>query len=158
ETESGVIPPRTLGLTLGRSINGGMHEDIDISNDSMKPVRFQLEIALRCDFADIFEVKSGRIVRRGRINTEWSQSRQHLHTTYSNRDFRRSVRYAVTNAPTKAVYANGRLSFEVALEPGEAWHCCLLYTLTDGDRHFAPPRHCIGQSHTSHHAESVADW
>jgi glycogen debranching enzyme len=158
ETESGVIPPRTLGLIIGRSISGGMHEDLDLTNDSMKPVRFQLEIALRCDFADIFEVKSGRIVRRGRINTEWSQSPQHLNTTYGNRDFRRAVRYAVANSSTKAAYANGRLSFEVALEPGEAWHCCLLYTLIDGDRNFAPPTDCIGLSHTSHHAESMADW
>src|SRR5262245_5012275 len=124
----------------------------------MKPVRFQLEVVLRCDFADIFEVKSGRIVRRGRINTEWSQPLQQLHTTYGNRDFRRAVRYSVENTPTKAVYANGRLSFDVALEPGEAWHCCLLYTLMDGDRQFAPPTECIGQSHTSHHAETMADW
>src|SRR5215813_10565206 len=158
ETESGIIPPRTLGLRLGRSINGGMHEDLDLSNDSMKPVRFQLEVVLRCDFADIFEVKSGRIVRRGRINTEWSQPLQHLHTAYGNRDFRRAVRYSVGGSPTRAVYANGRLSFDVALEPGEAWHCCLLYTLLDGDREFAPPPECIGQSHTSDHAETMADW
>jgi glycogen debranching enzyme len=158
ETESGVIPPRTLGLVIGRSINGGMHEDLDLTNDSMKPVRFQLEIALRCDFADIFEVKSGRIVRRGRINTEWSSSLQQLNTTYGNKDFRRAVRYAVENSSTKAVYANGRLSFEVALEPGAAWHCCLLYTLIDGDQNFAPPTDCIGLSQTSHHAESMADW
>jgi hypothetical protein len=46
-----------------------MHEDIDISNNSGKAVRFNLEIALRGDFADIFEVKSGRIVRRGHITT-----------------------------------------------------------------------------------------
>jgi hypothetical protein len=45
-----------------------MHEDIDISN-SGRAVRFNLEIALRGDFADIFEVKSGRIVRRGHITT-----------------------------------------------------------------------------------------
>ncbi|MBV8192113.1 MAG: amylo-alpha-1,6-glucosidase [Alphaproteobacteria bacterium] len=158
ETESGVIAPRTLGLTMGRSIGGGMHEDVDITNDSMKPVRFQLEIALRCDFADIFEVKSGRIVRRGRISSEWSASRQHLVTTYSNKDFKRAVRYAVSNSATRAVYANGRLSFEVALKPGEAWHCCLLYTLEDGDRNFAPPRHCIGSSEISDHAESMASW
>jgi glycogen debranching enzyme len=158
ETESGTIPPRTMGLTLGRSIAGGMHEDIDLTNDSRKPVRFQLEIALRCDFADIFEVKSGRIVRRGRIHTEWLPVRQQLNTTYANRDFSRAVRYTVVNSPSKAVYANGRLSFEVALEPGEAWHACLLYTLVDGEREFAPPADCIGLSHTSDHAESMAGW
>jgi hypothetical protein len=70
-TEDGPIPPRTLGLTISRSLSGGLHEDLDITNNSMKPVRFQLEVAFRCDFADIFEVKSGHIVRRGKITTEW---------------------------------------------------------------------------------------
>ena len=80
-----------LGLTISRSISGGMHEDLDITNNSMKRVRFQLEIALRCDFADIFEVKSGRIVRRGRITTDWSEHGQQLRTTYRNGDFSRAV-------------------------------------------------------------------
>ena len=157
-TEDGTIPPRTLGLTLSRSISGGMHEDLDITNNAMKPVRFQLEIALRCDFADIFEVKSGQIVRRGRITTEWSEPRQRLRTTYRNGDFSRAVTISPTQPPTKAVYANGRLSFEVALEPGKAWHCCLHYTLADGDRRFAAPTHCIADSHQSQHAETMADW
>ena len=68
-TEDGPIAARTLGLIVSRSISGGMHEDLDITNNSLKPVRFQLEIALRSDFADIFEVKSNSIVRRGRIVT-----------------------------------------------------------------------------------------
>ena len=157
-TEDGTIPPRTLGCTISRSISGGMHEDLDITNNSMKPVRFQLEIALRCDFADIFEVKSGHIVRRGRITTDWSEPHQRLRTTYRNGDFSRAVTISPAQSLTRAVYANGRLSFEVALEPGKAWHCCLLYTLADGDRHFASPTHCIGLSHQSQHAETMADW
>src|SRR6202040_3926034 len=157
-TEDGTIPPRTLGLTISRSIGGGMHEDLDITNNCMKPVRFQLEIALRCDFADIFEVKSGHIVRRGRITTEWSEPHQHLRTTYCNRDFTRAVTISPSRSSSKAVYANGRLSFEVALKPGEPWHCCLRYTLADGDRHLAPPTDCVGYSHKSRHAETMADW
>ena len=157
-TEDGTIPPRTLGLTVSRSISGGMHEDLDVTNNSMKPVRFQLEIALRCDFADIFEVKSGRIVRRGRIVTQWSEAHQHLRTTYRNGDFSRAVTISPAHSPAKAVYANGRLSLEVALKPGEAWHYCLLYALADGDRHFAAPRDCVGHSHKSHHAETMTDW
>jgi glycogen debranching enzyme len=157
-TEEGTIPPRTLGFTISRSIGGGMHEDLDITNNSMRSVRFQLEIALRCDYADIFEVKSGHIVRRGRITTDWSEPRQRLRTTYRNGDFSRAVTISPAQSPTKAVYANGRLSFEVALEPGKAWHCCLLYTLADGDRHFACPTHCVGHSHKSSHAETLADW
>jgi glycogen debranching enzyme len=157
-TEEGPIPARTLGLTISRSISGGMHEDLDLTNSSMKPVRFQLEIALRCDFADVFEVKSGRIVRRGRIITEWSEPHQRLRTIYRNGDFSRTVTVSPTQSPTRAVYANGRISFEVALEPGKAWHCCLLYTLADGDRHFASPTDCTVHSDKSHHAETMADW
>jgi hypothetical protein len=81
----GSIAPRTIGLTIGRSIIGGMHEDLDITNNSMNTVHFQLEVALRCDFADIFEVKSGHIVRRGRITTEWSERRQRLRTAFEPR-------------------------------------------------------------------------
>src|SRR6516225_7521934 len=48
-TADGVIAPRTLGLVVSRSISGGMHEDLDVTNNSTKRVRFQLEIAMRCD-------------------------------------------------------------------------------------------------------------
>jgi glycogen debranching enzyme len=157
-TTDGVIPPRTLGLVVSRSISGGMHEDLDITNNSMKRVQFQLEIALRCDFADIFEVKSGGIVRRGRITTIWSQTQQQLRTIYRNGDFVRAVTVSPEHSQAEAVYANGRLSFEVALDPGEAWHCCLLYTLEDGERSFAPQNGCVDQHHRTHHAEALADW
>jgi glycogen debranching enzyme len=156
-TADGVIPQRTLGLIISRMVSGGMHEDIDITNNSMRRVSFQLELALRCDFADIFEVKSNNIVRRGRITTTWSQATQQLRTSYRNGDFVR----AVTIAPASGqpvVYANGRLSFEVGLDPGEAWHCCLLYTLEDGDRSFPPLHECVDQHEKTQHAERLADW
>ena len=35
-----------------------MHEDLDITNHGRRPVRFNLEIAIRSDFADVFEVKA----------------------------------------------------------------------------------------------------
>ena len=157
-TAAGPIPPRTLGLTISRSISGGMHEDLDITNNSMKPVRFQLEVAFRCDFADVFEVKSGRIVRRGQITTEWSERRQRVRTAYSNQDFHRAVTTSIANAPGKAVSANGRLSFEVALTPGEAWHACLLYGLEDGKHHFHAPRDCVEKNSNSHHTETMTEW
>jgi glycogen debranching enzyme len=155
-TETGVIQPRTLGLTIGRCITGGLHEDLDVTNDGLGPVRFLLEIALRCDFADVFEVKSGRIVRRGRIATIWSEQDQRLETTYRNGDFVRTVTVAPQRA--KAVYANGRLSFEVELAPGAGWHCCLLYTLADGEGQAGPPRECVQQHGSSRHAETLSDW
>src|SRR5271163_1072927 len=75
-SEDGPISARTLGLVIGRHIDGGLQEDIEITNNGQKAVRFNLEIAIRADFADIFEVKSNNIVRRGRITTSWSAKRQ----------------------------------------------------------------------------------
>src|SRR5262249_13940457 len=37
-TPDGIIPERTLGLVVSRLISGGMHEDLDITNNSMKRV------------------------------------------------------------------------------------------------------------------------
>jgi glycogen debranching enzyme len=157
-TEDGEIPPRTLGLTISRSLSGGLHEDLDITNNNMKPVRFQLEVAFRCDFADIFEVKSGHIVRRGKITTEWSEQEQTIRNVYSNRDFRRAVTTSVIRAPRKAVSANGRLSFEVMLQPNEIWHACLLYSLEDGEQSFRAPDDCVENSHRSDQHATMSEW
>src|ERR1700723_2265666 len=138
-TESGIVPERILGLTISRWIAGGVHEDIEITNNSMRRVSFQLEIAVRSDFAALFEVKSDRIVRRGRIATEWAQSRQPLRTTYRNGDFHRAIALSTARSSTKAAFANGRLSFEVDLQPGGRWQTCLLYTLEDGGAPGSPP-------------------
>ena len=157
-TEDGPIPPRTLGLTISRSLSAGLHEDLDITNNSMKTVRFQLEVAFRCDFADIFEVKSGHIVRRGKITTDWSEQEQTVRTVYSNRDFRRAVTISVLRAPRKAVSANGRLSFEVVLQPNEIWHACLLYALEDGDQSFHAPDDCVESGDKSRQHATLSDW
>jgi glycogen debranching enzyme len=158
-SEDGPIAARTLGLVIGRHIDGGLHEDIEITNNSRNPVRFNLEIAIRADFADIFEVKSSQIVRRGRITTSWSEKRQVLRITYRNKDFCREVIIRTGDGdggPT--VSANGRLSFDIALKAGQAWHRCLIYDLTDGAELMRAPRECTHSSATSDHAEKMDEW
>lgn len=157
-TEGGPIPPRVLGLVVSRSLSGGLHEDLDITNYGSKPVRFQLEIVIRSDFADIFEVKSEKIVRRGRITTEWSDHAQRLETIYRNRDFSRTVTIVAKTGESPVVYANGRLSVEVALDSGGKWHGCLLYHFADGDQAYQAPNTCISDHRSTPHADTLADW
>jgi glycogen debranching enzyme len=149
-SEDGAVPARSLGFVIGRKLGSGMHEDLDITNHGRGPVRFNLEIAIRSDFADVFEVKSNRIVRRGRIATEWSESNQKLLTIYRNQDFVRGVQIGPRNEDQPVGYANGRLSFDVRIDPGTTWHCCLLYDLIDGNRHFHAPHDCAnrGNNHS----------
>jgi len=158
-TEDGPIAARTLGLMIGRHVDGGLHEDIDVTNNSQNSVRFNLEIAIRADFADIFEVKGHHIVRRGRITTSWSVKRQVLHITYRNKNFSREVIiYTGEGDGEPTVDANGRLSFDVALEAGQAWHRCLRYDLVDCARRVRAPRECIHASPTSAFAAKMGHW
>ena len=157
-TEDGPIAEHTLSLVNSRMMAGGMHEDIDITNFGLRPVRFNLEITMRSDFADIFEVKQGTMVRRGRITTEWSSEHARLTTTYRNRDFLRAISVTAQGSGSPPVYANGRLSFGVEIEPGGTWHTCLLYELRDGDKRFHPPRDCPDRSEQSHEAQERRDW
>ncbi len=131
----GEIPGGSIGLVIGRVIGEGLHEDFDLRNYGSKPARFNLEIAMRSDFADLFEVKSKRVIRRGQVTTDWSARGARLRTAYVNRDFRRELTVSVRRCPTRPVYANGRISFDIALEPGEAWHACLIYRFgLDGEQ------------------------
>src|SRR5216683_5774641 len=158
-SEDGPIAARTLGLVIGRQIDGGLHEDIEITNNSQNPVRFNLEIAIRADFADIFEVKSNQIVRRGRITTSWSDKRQVLRISYRNKDFCREVIVRPDGGDGEPmVNANGRLSFDIALKAGQAWHRCLVYDLVDGKKRIRAPTQCTHFSETLDRAVKMDKW
>jgi hypothetical protein len=141
-TPGGTIPDGSLALTVSRCLSGGLHEDLDLANHGQSPARFNLEIVVRSDFADLFEVKAGTMMRRGQITTGWSASAARLTTKYRNGDFQRTVVLSIINADSKAVYANGRISFQVDLAPGAAWHACLLYGVGDGGRILEAPADC----------------
>ena len=96
-TQDGTIPLRTLSFVLSRQIDGGLHEDLDITNHGRDNVRFNLEVRVRSDFADIFDVKAERNIRRGHISSSWSEG-QILTTTYRNQDFLRAVKIGVQPA------------------------------------------------------------
>ena len=157
-TEDGDIPRHVLGLAIGRTLGGGIHEDLDVTNHGPVAVRFNLEIALRCDFADIFEVKAKHIVRRGKITTRWSPAKAQLRTAYRNRDFARDLSITAHRCDSRPVHVNGRLSFEVKLPPGGTWHTCLLYEPGDGRCRLAAPEQCIEQCLESDVGKRVRAW
>src|SRR5262249_31680852 len=150
ETEDGEVAGGTLALSLGRSVADGIHEDIDVTNHSCSPVRFNFEIAVRSDFADLFEVKSRHFVRRSRITTKLNAAAGQLEPSYTTRDFTRRLIFRLRSA-SPAALANGRISFEISLEPGEQWHACCEYVLVRDGRVREPLRGC------SHDEETALD-
>lgn len=96
-------------------------------------VSFNLEIALRSDFADIFEVESRKFVRRGRIETKWDGQKQQLSTSYTNGEFYRCLIYQPYDCTSQPYYANGRISFEIKLDAGQTWQTSCKYILIDNN-------------------------
>jgi glycogen debranching enzyme len=158
KSQGGDIPAGALNLEIGRCIDGGIHEDLDVTNNGRQPVHFNLEVAPRSDFADLFEVKTGAIIRRGRVVSEWSQRRRRLNTHYVNQDFRRELNITVRQAQSPPMMANGRINFEIELQPGETWHACLLYEVFDGETRFPAPRACIDRALSSKESRRLVDW
>ena len=130
----GPIPPSSLSIRLDRSVGGGVHEDLDIVNYGVREVRLTIEIEIDSDFADIFDVKVGTVVRRGAINSQWFRSRRELRTTYVNREFRRQLVIAVEKADSAPQFANGRLIFVASIAPKGVWHTCVKWLPVTGSR------------------------
>ena len=134
-TEDAQVPQGTLEFIINRvALGEGIHEDLDITNYGLEPVRFNLEIALRSDFADIFEVKSHKLVRRGHIVSRWDDEQKELQTIYTNGDFQRCFTYHLDHYTSPPEYGNGRINFEVKLAAGESWHSCCYYILAETAR------------------------
>lgn len=123
-TEGGPIEAHTLGLLINRTVSAGIHEELEIVNYSGKQVNFLLELSLRSDFADIFEVKNKDIIQRGKQRTAWDEKKLQLHTNYDNRDFHRGLAYQVVNTNSPVGYANGRIFFEIDLKQYQKWQVC----------------------------------
>jgi glycogen debranching enzyme len=155
--ENGPIPEKSVGLVLARHLDGGLHEDIEIANYGAA-CRIRLEIAVEGDFADLFEVKSHRVVRRGAVRTEWDEAAGQLTTCYRNRDFSRGFRIRVRHCEPPPMLANGRLCFSLRLEPGAAWHACLLYDFADGEVWIPAPALCVRDYESGEAARARAAW
>jgi glycogen debranching enzyme len=121
----GVIDRQSLSVRIDRTVADAIHEDIDLVNYADRAVRLTIEIAVLSDFADIFDVKRGQLIRRGEVNTRWFRSRGELRTTYVNRDFRRDLVIAVEKPSSPPQFGNGRLVFVATIPPKGVWHTCL---------------------------------
>ena len=57
-----------------------------------------------------------------------------------------------------AVSSNGRVSFDVELNPAKAWHRCLIYDLIDGKSKIVAPKEMSHSNEKSKHADKVLAW
>ncbi|MBA3796240.1 MAG: amylo-alpha-1,6-glucosidase [Chloroflexi bacterium] len=131
---SGPIPASALALRLDRTVSGGLHEDYDLVNYDRDVAIVTLELRIHSDFADIFDVKTHQLVRRGTMQTRWFPSAGEIRTSYVNSSFRPELVIRVERAGSPPQFANGKLTFVAVVPPKGVWHVCLKWLpMADGD-------------------------
>jgi len=148
EFPDAMLKARSIGFRLDRTIFEGIHEDYDFYSYAPIPVRLVVEIAIESDFADIFDVRRKRLVRRGDIQSAWHEKAAELRTAYSNGTFKRDLILRVTKSGSLPEYANGRIVFVINLAPKSTWHSCLEWLpVIDSRRSRVLPCYAVGNRH-----------
>jgi glycogen debranching enzyme len=143
DSASGMVAGDTLHLRVDRSLGHGVHDDYDLTNFGHEAIDVVLEISVESDFADLFDMKDNRLVRRGSLQTTWTEATSTLTTRYSNEAFTRALDLVVDRNDAPPQYANGGISFRVELAPFASWHTCLLWIPEiDGEAPQHPARLC----------------
>src|SRR6202011_1483860 len=120
-----VLEERAIGFRLDRTIFEGIHEDYDLVSYAPHPVRLILEVAIESDFADVFDVRRRRLVRRGDLQSSWHEKAGELRTTYRNGSFKRELHVCVEREESHPEFANGRMQFVINLPPNQTWPTCV---------------------------------
>jgi glycogen debranching enzyme len=142
-------------LKVSRTVGFGVHEDLDFTNFTQRPVRFAFEIELDSDFAAQADILHRK--QRGKLTRRWRQSSsRRAELVY---DYRASHRYShqgnrglahihrglivrIEHAGSDVSFHHSRLRFEVRLKPRESWHACLKFIPVFEGEHMPPLYDC----------------
>jgi glycogen debranching enzyme len=154
-TTTGTVPAKKISIGVRRDIIGGMHEDIDLVNHHQERVELQLMLEIRSDFVDLARIKAKRLITQGRMETTWENDT--LTNTYRNGSFTRGIRIHPEGASSPSRYSNGRLVFDIALDPGCTWHTCIDFiALVDGEE--LVPKHLDAAIEVTPAGEEMANY
>ncbi len=128
-----------LLLLRHRHVGHGMRDDLVIRNYSTEAIACTLDIEVECDFADLFDVKSGRMETAGLASREHDD--RTLVFAFRRGGFARSTRVELANGGRVLEDA---ARFEVVVPAGGQWSSCL-QIVPVVDETPARPRHPCGR-------------
>jgi glycogen debranching enzyme len=136
-----------------RYVGRGMREDIVVHNFSEEPAFCSIELLLGSDFADLFEVKEGRVEKLGDLSVHSSGSR--LTFEYKRGGFRRASHVDFSVEPR---ISEATASYEVIVPARGDWTTCIQLTpVIDGQE--ITPRYLCGQSvERTTPVERLVEW
>ncbi|NYH55068.1 glycogen debranching enzyme [Nocardiopsis arvandica] len=122
-------PDSTLLMERERRVGTGLREDITMRNLGREPATCTVTLAVEADFADLFEVKEGRIRRRGDYSFRTQSNRMLIDHEWNGR--RQGV---VVQADDATSVHRGMVTFEVVIPPHDEWSTTVLVRpVVDGE-------------------------
>src|ERR1051325_11628865 len=131
---------QSLELRVSRYVGAGVHEDLDLTNFTRYPIRFEFELEVDADFADQEETVRERL-QHGTVERLWRGRGSvwelcfdyRAEHTYAHRgeagaaSLHRGVtlRFERADSPPAFDEETGRVRFNVELNPQETWHTCV---------------------------------
>jgi len=122
-----------------RYIGRGMREDVEVRNFGREAAGCSVEFSFGADFADLFEVKEGRVAKAPAAPVPDGDGR--LAFSYENGSFARATLVGFGDPPE---LDGARASYEVVIAPGGSWRTCIQVTPVLG-REAVEPRYACGE-------------
>ncbi len=129
----------SLMVFRNRYVGRGMREDLVVRNFSDEATFCTVEILVGCDFADLFEVKEGRIEKVGEVRT--AESDGSVEFSYRRGTFRRGARLTLSEPPQMSAEI---ITYKIAVPPRGEWQTCMQLTPVIEDQPITP-RHLCGR-------------
>jgi glycogen debranching enzyme len=124
-----------------------------VTNHGLEPARLAVELRVGADFADLFEVKEGRVQHR----VTASQSTEPDRLTFDHRQAG-SARTSTVRLSVPAEVEPGRATWSLDLAPTRSWEVCCEVAVTLDDEEIAPRFRCGGDDHRAVPTRRLARW
>jgi glycogen debranching enzyme len=137
-----------------RYIGRGMREDLEIENFGEEAAYCSIEIVVDADFADLFEVKEGRVHKQGKLRVHDDGERR-VTFTYERNAFTRATHVDFAGEPR---ISGSHVHYEVVVPPRGRWSTCMQVTPVIGDQEITPRYQCGQPVERSTPSERLEEW
>jgi glycogen debranching enzyme len=120
-----------------RYVGRGMREDVTVRNYGLEPALCALEFSVAADFADLFEVKEGRVEKMGDLTVHVDEQR--ISWRYRRGNFSRGAHLDFSE-PAKLSQTHA--AYSVVVPAGGEWSTCLQLTPVVDDEDVTPRYLC----------------